>query len=57
MFSKSLSVRKMKANGWFLMQDSQRFIFSKKPQIGKLSDIIKDSDGEDGVVQTSFFKD
>lgn len=46
----------MRDRGWFLMQENPKFIFSKKPGMGTIADIIK-SNETDEVVQTSLFKD
>lgn len=45
----------MKDRGWFLLQDNQRFIFSKKPQTGKFGGLKKDETNKDETMQTTLF--
>ena len=48
---------KMRERGWFLLQDNPNFLFTKRPQTGKISAMKKASRGDEGAVQTSFIND
>jgi hypothetical protein len=45
----------LRDRGWFLLQNNQRLIFSKKPQAGRIMELKKAETAEDEAVQTTLF--